>query len=115
MEGGKKAICIRGLKWTWRGREEVERKKGGEQGIKREGRKRRGSREEKRGSPGTGFVMLNCLMFSLSPPLSVDNTIVNHRGNRLRGTDLLRAGLWKSGRGRECVCVTPVVECVQRR
>lgn len=69
----------------------MESKLGVTRDQERVGRKRRGSRgsgEEKRGSPGTGFVMLNCLsrpMFSLSPPLlplphSVDNTIVNHRG-----------------------------------
>lgn len=35
--GGKGAICIRGLKWTWRGQEEVERKKRGNKGSREEG------------------------------------------------------------------------------
>lgn len=94
----KRAICIRGLKWTRRGLEEVD-KKGGTR-IKRGGEKRRGSRGsgEKRGSPGTGFVMLNRLsqpMFSLSPPPPLSGEYNSQsQGNRLQGSDLLnfRAG-----------------------
>lgn len=111
---------------------DTDRGEGGGEGKIRENK---GSREkeereeaqrtwwEERGSPGTGFVMLNHLsqrMYSLSPPrppLSVDNTIVNHGGNRLQGFDLLnfRAGAWqwKWGRGRGCsMCVTRVDETV---
>lgn len=94
----KRAICIRGLKWTRRGLEEVDKK--GETRIKRGGKKRRGSRGsgEKRGSPGTGFVMLNRLsqpMFSLSPPPPLSGEYNSQsQGNRLQGSDLLnfRAG-----------------------
>lgn len=65
----KRVICIRGLKWTWRGNEEAGRERG-EQGIKRERRKRRGSGEENGGSLGTGFVMLNCFyLLPCSPAL----------------------------------------------
>lgn len=92
----KRAICIRGLKWTRRGLEEVD-KKGGTR-IKR-GEERRGSRGsgEKRGSPGTGFVMLNRFsqpMFSLSPPPLSGEYNSQSQGNRLQGSDLLnfRAG-----------------------
>lgn len=70
-------------------------KKGGGQGIKRKGRKRRGSSGsgvEKRGSLGTGFVMLNRLsrlMFSLSPLPLCGQHNSQSQGNRLRGFDLL--------------------------
>lgn len=58
MEAAKWVICIRGLKWTKRGREEGRER--GEQGIKKDGREREeGLGRRRGGSPGTGFVMLN--------------------------------------------------------
>lgn len=60
-------------------------------GTRDQERKRRGSwgsGVEKRGSPGTGFVMLNYpsrLVFFPLLSLSVENTTVNHRGTDYEG------------------------------
>ena len=99
--GGQRAICIRGLKWTCGGQESKKKKGGGEQGIKRGGREREKrlmriwGGEERITRDGLCHVKLPLSTHVLPLTLlSVDDTIVNHRGNRLQRFDLLnfRAG-----------------------
>lgn len=75
MEAAKWVICIRGLKWTKRGQEEEEGE-GGTRDQERGERARRGSGEEKRRITRDWL----CHVKPHPSALSVDDTIVNHRG-----------------------------------